>query len=144
MSKKKQVIDKIADAFAEETYPHGIELYIPSANHIFDAKQAEASLNYEGWDKIPLEALIRNRDRMSYLTEPGFRFMLSPPDISETYSNEIFTKRTKILSTVQAEAVLSFFEAYKEIYPPNEWSLVTRYEAQIDKAILFWRSRADL
>ncbi len=73
-AKKQQVLQKIVDAFSAETFPRGVELFIFSANHIFDAKAAAAALDYENWNQIPQEALIKNRDRISYLTGPGSAF----------------------------------------------------------------------
>jgi hypothetical protein len=166
---KQQVLNKIAEAFDEEKFPRGVEFFIASANQMFDTEKALADMDYEKWDQIPLEVLITHRDRMTYFTEYGFRFMLPafltaainrpkqvdvmrdniihlliPPPVSETYLSQRFNKRAEMLSTSQAEAILHFFNAYTDIYPTDEWSFNPRDEALIGKAVQFWKSRTDI
>ncbi len=117
--KKQQILDNIAEVFGKETYPKGFELFISSADHIFDSKEAITELNYENWSQIPQEILLKNRDRITYLSEMGFLFllpafltmaishptqadvlkdnivnMLVPPASTEAYKYELFIKRT--------------------------------------------------
>lgn len=161
---KAQVLDKIASAFQQEALPRDAELYISSADHIFDTEEAMVSLNYEHWNQIPLENLIQNRDRISYLTEIGFRFLLPafltvaiehpkevdvlldniifalvPPDNLEHPRYDSIMKRARILSMPQIEAILAFFESYADIYPINEWSFSSKDREKIERAIQFWR-----
>ncbi|MBZ0290585.1 MAG: hypothetical protein K8I30_23375 [Anaerolineae bacterium] len=166
--KTQQVLNKITHAFGAETFPEGVELFVPSAAHVFDVQKAVAGLHYETWNKIPLEILIRNRDRMTYLTECGFRFLLPafltaaiayprqvdvlrdniifllvPPATSGTDMDDHFLKRAKALSNAQAEAILDFFESYTDIYPVTEWSYTSETKARIQRAMQFWRSKID-
>ncbi len=161
--RREQVATKIIDAFSQERFPKEAELFIPSGGHIFDIEKAVAGLNYEKWSQIPLQSLIRNRDRISYLTEVGFHFLLPafliaainhprqvdvlvdsvicalvPPDRPDWH--ERFTRRAKTLSDTQGQAILCFFESYTEIYPIEEWSFSPEDEDQVKKAIEFWRS----
>jgi hypothetical protein len=162
---KEQVLSKLASAFEQELFPGDAQLYISSASHIFDVEDATENLSFEHWNHIPLENLNKNRDRISYLTEVGFRFLLpafltaaimyprevdimvdniifalTPPDSSEEYHYDSFMKRARLLSALQIEAILAFFESYAEIYPVDEWSFSAKDYERNQRAIQFWGS----
>jgi hypothetical protein len=139
-------------------YPEGDTIFIPSADHIFDAKEAMEALKVAHWQDIDFKLLERNRDRMSYLTPKAFVFylpafwtisILKPRDVDVMLNNVIFylspsshqglqkllEERIEVLNLEQIATILRFFENFDEIFPFTEWAFTER---EIADSVSFW------
>ncbi len=165
---KQELVQNIKDAFSAIEVSKNERLFIPSADHIFDAQRAEAKIReVQWWWEIPLDVLIANRDRISYLSKDGFRFLLpafliaaieqpkqvdvlvsniiwtlTPPKTSDIDKYKNFETRMAALSIQQSQVIANFFQEYTTIYPVDEWSFTESDEVKISRAYVFWRSKA--
>lgn len=165
---KQELVQNIKDAFSAIEVSKNEGLFIPSAEHIFDAQRAEAKIReVQWWWEIPLDVLIANRDRISYLSRDGFRFLLpafliaaieqpkqvdvlvsniiwtlTPPKTSDIDRYKTFETRMAALSIQQSQVIANFFQEYTTIYPVDEWSFTKSDEVEISRAYVFWRSKA--
>lgn len=75
MEAKETVSQIIRDAFGEaENTPDVI--FKPSADWYFDMDQASADFIGRKWFEMPIDILIRHRDRLSWMTPEAFHFYL--------------------------------------------------------------------
>lgn len=166
--KRKQIVQTIKECFSTIKLTANQSIFIPSAGHIFDAEIADTSLRQEQWSDIPLDILMANRDRMSYLTNEGFHFllpafliasiefpqqvdvlldnivfMLTPPDSDNQNIYRAFESRIEGLSRQQSQGIAAFFQNYKHIYPVDEWSFTEKDAIQIERAYAFWKAKSE-
>lgn len=163
--KRAAIIELIREAFADVRLPEDDPVFIPSAAYYNDRiDQASAALKALRWQDVPLALLIENRDRLSLLTDPAWyaflpAFLLAiieypwevdvlvdnllanlvPPDPQALYQAR-FMDRVGLLNSPQARAILRFFEAYTDLYPPEKWSYTEDDHARIEQAMTFWKS----
>jgi hypothetical protein len=158
----EEIIQLIANAFDDADFPSENAVFIPSAGHIFDIDQATTELGKKHWRDISVNTLQRNKDRISYLTPQAFHFyfpafltgIIKTPHAVDVlreniiasltpskneFTQPIFESRARTFNTRQVEAILSFFENYTAIYPPDKWSFSIDDQIQVQTAIDFWK-----
>lgn len=165
---RQEMAQLIKDNFSDIQLLKSEDIFIPSANHIFDVARAENEIRgNQQWWEIPLSILMDNRDRISYLSIGGFRFLLPaflvaaleqskrvdvlrdniidsliPPKSSDVATYEIFETRMRVFSTRQSQAVATFFQEYITLFPVTEWSFTENDKVQINLAYIFWTAKA--
>ena len=61
---------------------------------------------------------------------------LSPPD-SEAMM-ETFLKRMDLFNSQEKAAIRTFFEAYKQLHPNDNWSVIESEKQKLERAHVFW------
>lgn len=163
---KGEFIQNIKVAFSNVNSPAIDEIFIDSADHTFDAKEASTQLSSVNFENLDISILIRNRDRISYFTPEGFLVYLPlflitiisrPHEVDVMRDNLIFSlspnereqsqslleQRVELFNKEQVKIVMQFFENYETFFPKSEWSYTELDEIETYQASKYWRTLLD-
>ena len=100
-----QFVEDLKQSFADVTFPTK-KMFIDTANDTFDADYASDQLRDKSWQEIDIKLLIRNRDKLTYLTPEGFHFLLP------AYLMTMVTS-SKNIDIMTENVLLALFEHYQ-------------------------------
>lgn len=160
---KDEFIQDIKNAFRNVTRPDIDEIFIDSADHIFDAKLAAKRLSLVSFENLDISILNRNRDRISYFTSEGFlaympAFLITiisrPHEVDVMRDNLLFylmpkdkeqfqisfETRISLFDVCQIKVIIRFFENHEIFFPRSKWSFTVLDEIEIYQASKYWRT----
>ncbi|MGB7341134.1 MAG: DUF6714 family protein [Phototrophicaceae bacterium] len=158
-----QFVEDLKQSFADVTFPTK-KMFIDTANDTFDADYASDQLRDKSWQEIDIKLLIRNRDKLTYLTPEGFHFLLpaylmtmvtSSKNIdimtenvllalipTDEVGKKMLSQRVRRISKAQSASILHFLENFDLFFPPADWSFSEEAQKNIQHGIVYWGKKA--
>jgi hypothetical protein len=156
----QELVIELASAFEDVQRPSDDRIFKPNAAYFFDIDQAIRDFTANHWKQLALEALVKHKDNLPFLTPQAFHYYLPAfliasiehpktvdvlrdnviHSLAPPIDNEDFASSVSIFTQQQAKAVLNFFVNYTEIYSPEEWSFTLETAETVRRGIQFWKS----
>lgn len=159
---RQRFVQKIRTTF--KTKLESTQIFVETAPQYFNADVAVSELLYDNWYEVPLDALIKHRNNLAFLTPHAFRFYLPailtacilhtdevdtlvtnvefdlmPPKPNQTVY-PIFQARADTFTPDECAVIASYFENHADLFPTDYWKIK---ETERIKALIFWQTKAD-